>query len=341
MWVMAVALCLAALWAAVFPLGTGPLPVTGPYAVAHALATLTDAYRLETYGSAGGHRRVTVGVWYPSGEPGTQASDHPLVVFSHGALGVLDSNESLYRELASHGYVVASIGHTYQALYVVEDPGGRTWIDAGYLRDLRREDAKVDRRASFELYRQWMAVRTADIEFVIESLIGVTPTASALSEARELVDGTRIGLMGHSLGGSAALGVGRLRAEVTAKVAAVVALESPLLTDIVGVELGEFVIDPSPYPVPVLNVYSDDTWGRLTEMPQYAGNVALLESPHDDVINVHIEGSRHLGLTDLSLTSPLLTRLLGGTRQVADAKEVLRAVSSLTLEFLDTHLRGF
>ncbi len=109
--ILAVATILAALPLLVFPRGTGPLPTTGPYGVARALVTLTDASRTETYGTAGGHRRVTVGLWYPEVQSGAHSGGHPLVVFSHGGLGVLDSNESLYLELASHGFVVAAIGH--------------------------------------------------------------------------------------------------------------------------------------------------------------------------------------------------------------------------------------
>jgi hypothetical protein len=68
------------------------------------------------------------------------------------------------------------------------------------------------------------------------------------------VDTDHIGMMGHSLGGSAALGIGRQRDEVNA----VIALEAPFLYDIVGVEDGEFVFVDADYPTPVLNVYSDD-----------------------------------------------------------------------------------
>lgn len=364
--ILAVATLLAAVPWAVFPRGVEPLPVTGPYEVAEVLVTLTDASRAETYRPAGESRRVSVGVWYPSGRPvtdaatradtqpdtlpGTQAGTrltehpetraggHPLVVFSHGSLGVLTSNESLYRELASHGYVVAAIGHTYQALFVTDTAGRRTWIDAGYLGELRGEDAKADREGSLALYRKWLDVRIGDIGFVIDSVID-----GAVTEVAALIDARRIGVVGHSLGGSAALGVGRSRADV----GAVVALEAPLLADIVGVAEGEFVIDSSPYPVPVLNVYSDDTWGRLFELPQYAGNVALLASRDErvaengtDAVNVYIEGSRHLGLTDLALTSPLLTRLLGGDSQSVAAEEVLLEVNRVVLGFLSARLGG-
>jgi hypothetical protein len=43
--------------------------------------------------------------------------------------------------------------------------------------------------------------------------------------------------MGHSLGGSAVLGIGRQRADIHI----VIALEAPFLYDIVGVDEGKFI----------------------------------------------------------------------------------------------------
>jgi predicted dienelactone hydrolase len=78
------------------------LAVTGPYAVATASYTYIDDERIEQFSNSGENRRVNVAFWYPQ----TVGNDekYPLVVFSHGGLGLQSSNESLYRELASHGY---------------------------------------------------------------------------------------------------------------------------------------------------------------------------------------------------------------------------------------------
>lgn len=88
----------------------------------------------------------------------------------------------------------------------------------------------------------------------------------------------RMAGMGHSLGGSAALTMPRQRNDI----AAVIALESPFLYDIVGVENNEFVWLDEAYPVPVLNIYSDASWNHLSEWTQYARNDELLSSPHNE-----------------------------------------------------------
>lgn len=324
--------------ALLFPQGTRPLPPSGALAVERATVTLTDPARDDPYRKEPTKRTVTVGLWYPAATPGAAPTRRPLVVFSHGGLGVLKSNESLYLELASRGYVVAAVGHTYQALYVREASGALRWFNLAYLRELQREDAKADPAASLARYREWLGVRTGDLEFVIDSLTGGRPAPAgagpALAQVRAAVDPRRVGVAGHSLGGAAALSLGRNRRDVRA----VVALEAPMLGDLVGVRDGEFVLAREPYPAPVLNVYSDATWSRLDELPQYAGNVRLLTVGPATVVNHHVVGANHLSLTDLGLTSPLLTRWLGG-RQTTPAARALEEVGRMTLAFLDETLR--
>jgi len=95
-----------------------------------------------------------------------------------------------------------------------------------------------------------MGIRMGDINFVIDHILAETKSSN-IDRVYELIDTAEIGVMGHSLGGSAALGIGRMRGDVSA----VIALESPFMYDIEGVKDGEFVFINEEYPVPVLNVY--------------------------------------------------------------------------------------
>ena len=151
-----------------------------------------------------------------------------------------------------------------------------------------------------------------------------------------LIEAGKIGLMGHSLGGSAALGIGRSRRDV----GAVMALESPFMCDIIGVENEDFVWNEESYPVPVLNIYSDSSWDRLYEWPQYEANVKLLECPGEDAFNVYIRGSGHLSLTDLALSSPFFTRILNGHKASIDTVYCLTTINGITLDFFDCYLKG-
>lgn len=76
-----------------------------------------------------------------------------------------------------------------------------------------------------------MELRTDDLNFVLDKIIEQAADTNKEMKVYSLIDKERIGAMGHSLGGSAALGIGRQRNDV----AAVIALESPFLCDIQGV----------------------------------------------------------------------------------------------------------
>lgn len=322
--------CLLAMYALVFP-PHQPLAATGNYDVATARYTYADERRIEQFTSSGESRRVNAAFWYPENADG--AETFPLVVFSHGGLGLETSNESLYLELASHGYVVCAIGHPYHAFWTRGEDGRIAYVSLDYFRDFQRENARRDRQQSYRFYQEWMETRTGDINFVIDTIL--ENATNGVNDVYGLVDGTRIGVMGHSLGGAAALAVPRQRDDIEA----VIALESPFLYDIVGVENGEFVFTDQPYPVPVLNIYSDSSWSHLAEWPQYARNYALLSEAPATAVSLHLPGAGHFSLTDLSLSSPLLTRLLEGGQPGTDSEAYLKAVNTACLDFFDRYLK--
>ena len=309
-----------------------PLAATGPYAVDTSRYTYTDPNRVERLGGRGGNRMVNASFWFPDRAEGANA--HPLVLFSHGGLGTEDSNESLYLDLASHGYVVCSVGHPYHTLLTRNDAGRITLASMDYVRELQQEDAQRDKQQSHRSYQGWMETRVGDLHLVLNTVL--ERAAAGASGVYGLVDGERIGVMGHSLGGSAALAIPRERDDVDA----VIALESPFLYDIVGVENDAFVFVDGAYPVPVLNVYSDSAWGHLAEWPQYARNYALLTDPPATAFSVHLGGAGHLSLTDLSLASPFLVRFLDGGLSAEDSRAYLQSVGRVCLEFLDRYVKG-
>lgn len=201
------------------------IQTTGEFTVTTVLYTYIDENRVETYTETGENRKLNVEFWYPD----EMDEVFPLIVFSHGAFGIRTSNESLYHELASHGYVVASIDHTYHALFTTDADGNRTWIDLGYMREVNAQDAHSSKQQSFEYFQKWMGIRKGDINFVIDYIL-VQDDGDETDSVYRHVDKEKIGVMGHSLGGSAALGIGRSRDNI----GAVIAIESPFLTIFMG-----------------------------------------------------------------------------------------------------------
>ena len=320
----------ALLFIALLPAITFPeyrlLPTTGEYQVVTAIKHFSDESRIEAYTKHSGARTLAAEFWYPSDTKG----NFPLVVFSHGSFGTRTSNETLYRELASHGYVVCSIDHTYQCFYTTDKSGNVLLMSSEFMGEIRSENAKEDKQKSLELYRKWMDVRVGDINFVIDTI----KTDSDVMYG--LINTEKIGMIGHSLGGSAAIGIGRMRSDI----GAVVALEAPFMCDILDVENNEFVFESAEYPVPILNVYSDSSWTHLAKWPQYGKNVQLLSGSDKDAYSLHIAGVGHLSLTDLSLASPILTRILNGHATSVSSEDCLRLINKECLAFFDCYLKG-
>ncbi|MFB8277676.1 alpha/beta hydrolase family protein [Nocardia colli] len=117
----------------------------------------------------------------------------PVVLFSHGFGVVRELNSVRTDDLASHGYVVVSIAHTYDA-QTVEFPGGR----------MVTSDAKPDPA----FLATSMDTRVADTRFVLDQLDRLQRGEHPDAENRTLpaglagaLDLTKVGMFGHSLGG--------------------------------------------------------------------------------------------------------------------------------------------
>lgn len=307
------------------------IPETGNFQVATKSYTYEDTGRIETYDDSGEYRKLTVQFWYP--EAG-QDQKYPLVIFSHGSMGIRSSNESLFYELASHGYVVCSIDHTYQCMSTTDVDGNITRISREFMKDLQNLDVKKDISGAFNSYEEWMKVRTSDINFVLNTIL------EKGSDQKEdvvyrMIDSNRIGAMGHSLGGSAVLGMGRMRQDIKA----VIALEAPFMCDIEGVNGDEFVFTDEPYPVPVLNVYSDSAWDKMKDWDEYKKNVELLGKTDETAYNVYIKNTNHMALTDLSLSCPIMVTLFDVNLHAASNEYVLKTINQFTLDFFDCYLK--
>jgi dienelactone hydrolase len=120
------------------------------------------------------------------------AGAHPVVVFSHGFTGTFTDYTFLVEDLASRGYVVASVDHTHEAT-AVEFPDGRLEksVFGSHLTKYVRNDAGALALA--------VSVRLEDLRFVLDELERLNAGRDSHFAAR--LDLSRIALAGHSLGG--------------------------------------------------------------------------------------------------------------------------------------------
>lgn len=301
---------------------------TGEYSYASSTLELTDRSRIEGYKSDGSFRKLSVLVYYPDNDS-IKRNACSLIVFSHGGISTKTSNLSLYKELASHGYVVVSIDHTYHALSTEID-GNKVYIDSGYMKELNTENSHTDIKNSYVRFQKWMKLRTGDINFVIDTFTQKSVKESNLFYS--LIDAESIGVAGHSLGGSAALGVARQRNEIKA----VIALESPYMCDITGVNGNGFTWNTRPYPCAVMNIYSDSGYPLIEADNKYVQNKNYLYN-NGNVEYYYIEGSNHYSLTDLVRKSPILCALLGGGYRKS-GYDTLEFINQKSLAFFDKYL---
>lgn len=311
-----------------FPPYVSPMG-SGNHTVGMQLFTWVDESRIETFADTGENRALTVGVWYPEEE-----GEYPLVIFSHGAFGVLESNYSTYVELASNGYVVASIAHPYHAAYV-EDVNGKVTIgDMKFMQQVYEND-KEDDIMVYENGKEWMALRTADMNFVLNTILEKAEQAEGLFAK---INAEKIGLMGHSLGGATAVQLGRERTDIDA----VIDLEGSMLGEYVGFENGYEIYNKEPYPIPVLDVNS----GAVRELVEQT----KAEHPEWEYVNYYVgknaidyrevifHDAGHLNFTDLPMFSPVLASFLGVGE--VDPEECMANVNETVRIYFDFYLKG-
>lgn len=322
----------------IFPQITLSKP-TGKYAVATASFTYTDERRNETFTNTGGQRKVNVAFWFPQGANGT----YPLVVFSHGTGGIKTSNTSTFMDLASNGYVVCSIDHPYHSLFTLGADGKLVRIDPGYWQEyMDVVNHKVDAIMRYQLTQKWLALRTADMNFVLDTILAQVK-ASASAAVYRLIDPEKIGLMGHSIGGAESAQVARKRSDISA----VINLDGDLFGEYVDFVNGAEVLNAKPYPVPLLNIYADDMKHALDAIPNATQVVAakhvITTAPHGH--EVYLPGTNHFSVTDLALASPLIVSLMtdvvpGASGGDAAPYGTLTKMNGIILQFFNVYLKG-
>lgn len=270
----------------------------------------------------------------------TQASDYPVLVFSHGlGMGYAGQNTVLLEELASRGYVIFSIEHAYDGLASVF-PDGRmtTFIAEAYeakdpepsaellseaerllnsqntqeildvLRKLMREQPQ-----DMKLSRYWNDVWSADQRFVIDQIekLANAQLPSIFAGHLQL---DRLGVFGMSFGGSAA---------------AVTCAADPRCK--AGINMDGFravAIENPPQRSPFM--YFSNGMMSL--------NAIFLDRDLNDRYFVQIRDSAHWDYTDIPLFSPLTK--LGGDRGSIGTGRMLALTNIYVGAFFDRHLAG-
>jgi dienelactone hydrolase len=121
---------------------------------------------------------------------------YPVVVFTPGYTGTFTDYTFIFEDLASRGYVVASVDHTYEATAV-------EFSDGRFVKSVVGSHADNTWRLDDQALTFAVAVRLGDLKFVVNELERLNAEAGGPFAGR--LDTAHTAVAGHSLGGLTAL----------------------------------------------------------------------------------------------------------------------------------------
>jgi predicted dienelactone hydrolase len=257
---------------------------------------------------------------------------YPVLLFSHGLTGFRNQNTFQVEELASHGYIVVSIDHPYDAAAVV-------YPDQSVI------SLKLESLSGFDSYVDKSKVWLEDSQFVLDSLTShQAVTGAASNELKQLtahMDMSQIGALGHSFGGATAVQLLMTEPRIKAAV------------NMDGVLYGQPVPEQGlskPYLQMNAEQSIDDEWFtqsldqavKMTGRSKESYEQFWAESKDrrkkatsgSDAYSIMINHANHMSFTDFYLYSPLLHP------KKAPPKPVHQSINQLSLAFFDRYLKG-
>ena len=249
---------------------------------------------------------------------GTQRS-LPLVVLSPGFTRPRSALTALAEDLASHGYVVAGIDHTYES-FATAFPDGRITTC------LALQNPRPDRAEKVA------AGRAADVSFVLGELTGAHPA----SPGAALIDSSRIGMAGHSAGGAAAIPAMLADSRILAGIDMDGATNAPIPDD--GLSRPFLFLGKQ-------SNYTPGSGGAVTpgtrDWKLLRGAVSTWERDWKLLTGwkrwLLVAGAVHASFTDLALLADQIGIDIGASVSGARSLDITRAYIRA---FFDQHLRG-
>ncbi len=242
----------------------------------------------------------------------------PVILFSHGWNGFNAQNTGQTLQLASHGYVVVGVQHTYGAVVTVFEDGTIAHNNPSALPS-GAPDEEYD-IAAHKLAGQWAGDMGFALDFL--QLQNDAPTSPFFNS----LDLSRVGIYGHSTGGGAAIQFCGTDARCKALLG-----QDPFMRPVSYEVLKNGVMQPSFFMFS--QVWADDAESL---------NNQLFNSFHSKLTEplgaIAIEGTAHYDFSDLPLLSPLTPYL--GLKGPINGTRVTAIINDYLLSFFDVTLKG-
>lgn len=248
-------------------------------------------------------------------------SSYPVLIFSHGRGGWRGQNTLLVEELASWGYIVACIDHTYAAGVTAFSDGRVVPFDL--------------RMVEIDFVEAQLDVFVDDVRFVLDQLEQLN-LADSQGYLTDRLDLNLIGIFGHSLGGTIAAET--CRRDERLKVG--INLDGPFFSDVVENGFRQpFLILSRDVATMQKEIDQLPTERRQAIIDEHFGSLnAGFEKLQGEGYFLMVNGFYHFNFTDLPLLSPL-TRQMGfsGPINIQRAHQIIKTYS---LAFFDQYLKN-
>jgi len=226
---------------------------------------------------------------------------YPVIIFSHGYGGYDFQNTALMEELASQGYIVFSINHAYESSLAIY-PDGDTFYEAE-----QGEDGNLNN--SLDVW--------ANDTLLLMNQLEITDNTNIPAIFWDKMDLTRIGLIGHSFGGSTA----EEMALADDRVRAGISMDSPHIGRSRELNMTK----------PFMLLYGQDY-----------GNPEMNDTVYNRAANttygLFIDGAKHYNFADINIWSPFLRSInYIGT---IDGYRMLDIINTYVVAFFDEYLNG-
>ena len=245
-------------------------------------------------------------------------SKYPLLLFSHGWGGFKSQNTYQMEQLASSGFIVIAPDHTYGAMATILPDGSVALNNPDALPHGSNLSDDEFVSAVHQLGDQW----SGDLSFILDYLIqpGVDNPIKLLEDR---LDYSRIGVLGHSTGGGAAI---QFCANDTRCQAA---LGMDPYMDPVSFQIQEQGLSK-----PYLAMFSE-SWAKESGRNNSIFN-RFYENSTEDRYRYYLEDTKHYDFTDLPAFSPLAPYL--GLKGTLDGKQVMKIINAYSLAFFGKYL---
>jgi len=262
------------------------------------------------------HLKLARASSYPEAPADPSGAPYPLLFFSHGWGGFRAQNTYQMEELASHGYVVVGLEHTYGAVVTVFLDGRPLYNNPAALPDgvPDSEYATAARR----LVQQWVG----DMAFALESLEAWN-RGEPVGRFTGMLDVDALGVLGHSTGGAAAIEFCAANPRCDAGLGMDVWM-TPVTEETLALGVSQ----------PFLFLFSEQ-WPTAKNQALF-GRLRQNSDPSDRVIT--ILGTDHYDFSDLPALTPLAHQL--GLKGPIRGARVQRIISDYSLAFFGAALQG-